>query len=205
MNILVDHQIKDLCKNEVIHSPINGLKVIGHAGMIHPFFEESVKTNEFGQKIPSYGLSSCGYDIRLAPEFKLFTKPNDGRIIDVMDFDEEDIVNEKNGDSVIIPPGGLLLGRTMETFNMPNNVIGIAVGKSTWARVGANVLVTPLEPGWRGELVVEIVNGTNLPLKIYAGVGIAQIMFVRTAEPSVSYADRAGKYQDQTGVTVSKL
>lgn len=205
MNILVDHEIAELCKDTVTDSAIKGLKTIRHDGMIYPFYPESIKLNEEGQKIPSYGLSSCGYDIRLAPEFKLFTKPNDGRVIDVMDFKEDDIVNEVKGNSVIIPPGGLLLGRTVETFNMPKNVIGIAVGKSTWARLGASVLVTPLEPGWRGELVVEIVNGTNLPLKIYAGVGIAQIMFVRTATPSVSYADRAGKYQDQTGVTSSKL
>ncbi len=205
MNILVDYQIKELCEDTVRDSVVDGLKTIHHDGMIYPFCPDSIKYNEDGQKIPSYGLSSCGYDVRLAPEFKLFTKPNDGRVIDVMDFREDDIVNEVRGDSVIIPPGGLLLGRTIEKFNMPRNVVGIAVGKSTWARLGASVLVTPLEPGWKGELVIEIVNGTNLPLKIYSGVGITQIMFVRTEEPSVSYADRAGKYQGQSGVTVSKL
>lgn len=191
--VLVDHQIEKINKEH---------------GMIVPFVNESTNLGLIDgvvRKIPSYGLSSCGYDIRLAPEFKLFTKPNDGRIIDVLDFDEENVINEVHGDSVIIPPGGLLLGRTVETFNIPKNIVGKAVGKSTWARVGANVLVTPLEPGWSGELVVEIVNGTNLPLKIYAGVGIAQIIFSQIEDPKVSYADRAGKYQNQTGVTTSKM
>lgn len=191
--VLVDHQIEEINEKH---------------GMIVPFVNSSINVGVIEgktRKIPSYGLSSCGYDIRLAPEFKLFTKPNDGRIIDVLDFNEEDVINEVKGDSVIIPPGGLLLGRTLETFNIPKNIVGKAVGKSTWARVGANVLVTPLEPGWSGELVVEIVNGTNLPLKIYAGVGIAQIIFSKIEDPTVSYADRNGKYQNQTGVTTSKM
>lgn len=204
MNILVDHQIKELCVKSPVLVALPGEEFVDNR-MIVPFFDKSIKVNDEGLKIPSYGLSSCGYDVRLAPEFKLFTKPNDGRVIDVMHFKEDDIVNEVKGDSVIIPPGGLLLGRTMEKFNMPENVVGIAVGKSTWARLGASVLVTPLEPGWKGELVVEIVNGTNLPLKIYAGVGITQIMFIRTERPTVSYADRGGKYQNQTGITASKL
>ena len=191
--VLVDHQIEEINNKH---------------GMIVPFVNTSTNIGQIDgvvRKIPSYGLSSCGYDIRLAPEFKLFTKPNDGRIIDVLDFNEEDVINEVKGDSVIIPPGGLLLGRTLETFNIPRNIVAKAVGKSTWARVGANVLVTPLEPGWSGELVVEIVNGTNLPLKIYAGVGIAQIIFSQIEDPEVSYADRSGKYQNQTGVTTSKM
>lgn len=196
--ILVDHQIEHRCDPTLHEFP-----------MITPFVGQSTKlamVNEILTKVPSYGLSSCGYDVRLAPEFKLFTKPNDGRIIDVLNFCESDIVDEYHGDTVTVPPGGLLLGRTVETFHIPDDIVGTATGKSTWARVGAQVIVTPLEPGWSGELVVEIVNGTNLPLKIYAGVGIAQIVFHQLAvRPRVSYGDRAGKYQNQTGVTTSKI
>lgn len=195
--ILVDSQIKALCEN--VDVP-----------MISPFVSESVNRacfNEDGveHKIPSYGLSSCGYDVRLANEFKLFTKPNDGRIIDILNFDEEEIVNKVESDSVVIPPGGLLLGRTVEYFNVPDEIVVTVVGKSSWARLGANVIVTPLEPDWKGELVVEVINGTNLPLKIYAGVGIAQLVFHKIPRPDITYADRNGKYQGQTGVTGSKL
>lgn len=174
--------------------------------MITPFIPELVSTDENGQRIPSFGLSSYGYDVRLQPTFKLFNKPNDGRIIDIMDFKEEDMVEEIHEDYVVIPPGGLVLGVTVETFNMPPHVTGICTGKSTWARIGTQVLNTPLEAGWSGELVVEITNGTNLPMKIYAGVGIAQIQFhLGDRECRTPYKARGGKYQNQKGVTTAKL
>lgn len=177
--------------------------------MIVPFYDHQVRTLELGDKtikIPSFGLSSYGYDVRLQPTFKLFNKPNDGRIIDVLNFEEEEMVELIEADSVIIPPGGLLLGVTMERFQMPEDVTGVCVGKSTWARLGAHVLVTPLEAGWSGELVVEIANVTNLPLKIYAGVGIAQIQFFKGDKYcKTPYNSRDGKYDNQVGVTTAKL
>lgn len=203
--ILIDTEIKRLCVD--VDVP-----------MIYPFFGASINKEVIEKpgvngsvptmeltKVPSFGLSSCGYDVRLAPEFKLFTKPNDGRIIDILNFKEEDIVDVVERNSVVIPPGGLLLGRTLEYFNIPDNIVVTVVGKSSWARLGASVIVTPMEPGWSGELVVEVINGTNLPLKIYAGVGIAQLVFNKIPRPEVTYSDRNGKYQGQTGVTGSKL
>lgn len=158
-----------------------------------------------GKRVPSYGLSSCGYDVRLQPVFRLFTRPNDGRVIDVLDFSEEEITDVVEADTVVLPPGGFLLAVTVEKFNMPKHIAATCVGKSTWARCGAIVNVTPLEPGWSGELVIEITNGTNLPLKIYSGVGIAQLVFHELSSiPSVTYADRSGKYQKQEGITSAK-
>lgn len=187
-----EHIVKDVVNN-------------GGVPMITPFVGESVKVDITGRKIPSYGLSSHGYDVRLAPHFKLFTKPNDGRVIDVLDFNEEEIIEEVEAESVILPPGGLLLARTIETFNMPRNVVGICANKSTHARVGTFSLVTPLEAGWSGELVVEITNTTNLPMRIHSGIGICQIQFMLAMECEVSYGDRNGKYQNQTGITAAKL
>lgn len=181
-------------------------RLVQETGMISPFVPELVKVNEEGVRIPSYGLSSYGYDIRLQNIFKLFTKPSDGRIIDVLNFKETDFVNEVIADNVIIPPGGLLLGVSVERFKIPANITGVCVGKSTWARVGAQVLVTPLEAGWEGELVVEITNSTNHPLKIYAGVGIAQIQFLQgDITCTTSYSQRGGKYHNQAGVTAARL
>lgn len=178
--------------------------------MIEPFFNELQKydVERFGEnvRIPSFGLSSYGYDVRLQPKFKLFSKPDIGRVIDIFNFVEESHVEEIESDHVIIPPGGLLLGVTVEKFNMPPDVTGVCIGKSTWARIGAQVLVTPLEAGWSGELVVEITNATNTPLKIYAHVGIAQIQFLKgDRHCRVSYSDRGGKYDKQIGVTTAKL
>lgn len=175
-------------------------------GMIEPFVEHSVRYNEAGEKITSYGLSSYGYDIRLAPEFKLFDKPNDGRIVDIKNYREEEVCSYYAGDSIVIPPGGLLLARTIEYFRIPRDVLVTCLGKSTYARVGALVNVTPLEPEWEGHLVVEITNGSGLPLKIYANEGIAQLIFHRGDRPCwTSYKDRGGKYQAQTGITSSRL
>ena len=204
--LIPDYAIEALCTGdcsiEIDGTIVNNKK----RPMIEPFINTSVKVNDNDQRIPSYGLSSFGYDVRLAPEFKLFSKPNDGRIIDIMNFDEREFVEEVKADSVILPPGGLLLSRTVEYFSIPNNVMGTCSNKSTWARIGMFSLVTPLEPGWEGNLVVEITNCTNLPMRIYAGVGIAQIEFEASkVRPNVTYGDRGGKYQGQTGITGSKL
>lgn len=174
--------------------------------MIEPFCGQSMRVDDDGNKIVSYGLSSYGYDVRLAGEFKLFTKPNDGRVIDVKNFNEDDIVNTVLADSVVIPPGGLLLARTVEYFRIPRDVVVTCLGKSTWARVGAIVHPTPLEPEWEGHLVIEITNGSGLPLKIYAHEGIAQLVFGKGDRTCrVSYSDRGGKYQGQRGVATSRM
>lgn len=171
--------------------------------MIDPFFPDSVSKSPSGVKIPSYGLSSYGYDIRLAPEFKIFDRPMNGSIIDPREPNQDDkFATLYKQDEVIVPPGGLLLSRTIETFSIPRNVLVICLGKSTLARCGAIVNVTPLEPEWSGQLVVEITNGTNHPMIIRANEGVAQLVFMTTAEEcTVSYNDRRGKYQDQSGVT----
>ncbi len=204
--LIPDFAIEALC-TDLCQINLDGVIINNHQQpMIEPFISKSINTNDKGQRIPSYGLSSFGYDIRLAPEFKLFSKPNDGRIIDIMNFDEREFVEEVKADSVILPPGGLLLSRTVEYFHIPDNVMATCSNKSTWARLGMFSLITPLEAGWEGHLVVEITNCTNLPMRIYAGVGIAQIEFKASKQrPNVTYGDRGGKYQGQTGITGSKL
>ncbi len=204
--LIPDFAIEELSSGKC-RTVLDGV-VIDNQGkpMLEPFISHSNKTNDNNIRIPSYGLSSFGYDVRLAPEFKLFTKPNDGRVIDIMNFDEGDFVEEVKADSVVLPPGGLLLSRTVEYFRIPDNVMATCSNKSTWARLGMFSLVTPLEPGWEGNLVIEITNCTNLPMRIYAGVGIAQIEFKASKyRPKTTYGDRGGKYQGQTGITGSKL
>jgi dCTP deaminase len=179
-----------------------------HSGkpMIAPFVDRSVKVDDQGNPIISYGLSSYGYDIRLSNRFRLFTKPNDGRVIDPKSSNHDDFSEAVVADTIVIPPGGLLLGHSVETFSIPREVMVVCLGKSTYARCGALVNVTPLEPEWEGELVIEITNGTNLPLKIYAHEGIAQLMFhVGDRECETSYKDRGGKYQGQSGVTLARI
>lgn len=158
---------------------------------------EEVKQNI--EKVISYGQSSFGYDVRLADEFKIFTNVN-SIIIDPLDFDQACCVDHK-GPFCIIPPNSYILGRTMETFDMPRDITAVCLGKSTYARVGAIVNVTPIEAGFVGTVVIEISNSTSLPLKVYAGMGIAQFLFFKgDDECKVSYADRDGKYQGQTGI-----
>lgn len=174
--------------------------------MITPFSNKSVKEDEEGNRIISYGLSSYGYDIRLSNEFRLFSRPNDGRVIDPKNSNHDEFSEAITADEITIPPGGLLLGRSVESFSIPRDVLVVCLGKSTYARVGALVNVTPLEPEWEGELVIEITNGTNLPLKVYANEGIAQLIFhVGDQECEVSYKDRGGKYQGQSGVVMAKV
>ena len=171
-------------------------------GLITPFEPGLIRQIEGVAKI-SYGLSSYGYDVRAAPEFRIFSNLH-STVVDPKDFRQENVV-EHEGTSCIIPPNSFALGRTMERFCMPRNIIGICLGKSTYARCGIIVNVTPLEPEWEGYLTLEFSNTTPLPARIYACEGVAQILFVQGAEPCrVSYRDRGGKYQNQTGITLPK-
>lgn len=167
--------------------------------MIVPFVENQVRDS-----VISYGLSSYGYDIRIADEFKIFTNLN-STIVDPKELDAKSLVDFK-GDVCIIPPNSFALGRTIEYFKIPKKIMTICVGKSTYARCGIITNVTPLEPGWEGFVTLEISNTTPLPAKIYAGEGIAQILFFESDEEClVSYADKKGKYQAQSGITLPKV
>jgi dCTP deaminase len=149
----------------------------------------------------SYGVSSYGYDVRVGRRFKIFTNAHCA-VVDPKNFDPNSFV-DMEGDYCLIPPNSFALGETVEYLVIPRDVIAICVGKSTYARCGIIVNVTPLEPEWRGKVTIEISNTTPLPAKIYAGEGIAQILFFRTDSPcKVSYADKQGKYQDQDGLTL---
>jgi dCTP deaminase len=167
--------------------------------MIEPFEEKQVR-----QGVVSYGLSSYGYDIRIADEFKIFTNIN-STIVDPKSFDPRSFVDFK-GDVCVIPPNSFALARTIEYFRIPRNVITVCVGKSTYARCGIIVNVTPFEPEWEGIVTLEVSNTTPLPAKIYANEGIAQVLFFQGDEPcEKSYKDKKGKYQAQRGVTLPKL
>ena len=168
-------------------------------GMIEPFEETQVRNGKI-----SYGVSSYGYDIRIADEFKIFTNVN-STIIDPKNFDEKSFVSIQ-ADTCIIPPNSFALARTVEYFRIPRSVLTICVGKSTYARCGIIVNVTPFEPEWEGFVTMEISNTTPLPAKIYANEGIAQVLFFESDEVClISYADKKGKYQKQQGLTLPKL
>ena len=170
--------------------------------MIEPFAAEQVRTAH-GQRIVSYGTSSYGYDVRCADEFKIFTNIN-STIVDPKKFDERSFVDLKS-DVCIIPPNSFALARTVEYFRIPRNVLTICLGKSTYARCGIIVNVTPLEPEWEGHVTLEFSNTTPLPAKIYANEGVAQMLFFEAADVcEVSYRDRGGKYMGQKGVTLPK-
>ncbi|MDT7906421.1 MAG: dCTP deaminase [Candidatus Calescibacterium sp.] len=174
-------------------------KMAKEYGMIEPFEETLVRKG-----VISYGLSSYGYDFRIADEFKIFTNVA-STIVDPKNFDERSFVSVK-GDYCIIPPNSFVLGRSVEYFRIPRDVIGICLGKSTYARCGIIVNVTPLEPGWEGFLTVEISNTTPLPAKIYAWEGIAQVIFIKgNEECEISYKDRKGKYMYQPGIVIPKV
>lgn len=171
-------------------------------GMIEPFEPGQVKRNG-GERLVSYGTSSYGYDIRCSREFKIFTNIN-STIVDPKKFDEKSFV-DFTGDVCIIPPNSFALARTVEYFRIPRNVLTICLGKSTYARCGIIVNVTPLEPEWEGHVTLEFSNTTPLPAKIYANEGVAQVIFLESDEVcDVSYKDRGGKYQGQRGVTLPK-
>lgn len=168
-------------------------------GMIKPFSEKQVR-----EGVISYGLSSYGYDIRIAPEFKIFTNVNNV-VIDPKGFVGGEFIDFK-GDVCIIPPNSFALGRSVEYIKMPRDVLAICLGKSSYARCGIIVNVTPLEPEWEGYITIEISNTTPLPAKIYANEGIAQLIFLKANEVcEVSYKDKKGKYQGQKGITLPKV
>lgn len=188
MSILSDAQIIKRCKND---------------GMISPFCENQVREIA-GNKIISYGTSSYGYDARVAGEFKVFTNINSS-IIDPKNFQTESFVDIQT-DVCIIPPNSFALARTVEYFKIPRDILVVCVGKSTYARCGIIVNVTPLEPQWEGYVTLEFSNTTPLPAKIYANEGACQFLFFQANDVcGVSYKDRNGKYQNQTGVTIPKV
>jgi dCTP deaminase len=167
--------------------------------MIEPFVEQQRREGAI-----SYGVSSYGYDARVADEFKIFTNV-DSAIVDPKAFSERSFVDRK-ADTVIIPPNSFALGHTVEYFRIPRDIMVICLGKSTYARCGIIVNVTPLEPEWEGQVTIEISNTTPLPAKIYAGEGICQFLFLQGAEAcEISYAERAGKYMGQRGVALPRL
>ena len=172
-------------------------------GMIEPFSENQVRLDSSGNMLISYGVSSFGYDVRCSNEFKVFTNINSA-VVDPKNFDANSFVDVKS-DVCVIPPNSFALARTIEYFKIPRKVLTICLGKSTYARCGIIVNVTPLEPEWEGHVTLEFSNTTNLPAKIYAGEGVAQMIFLESDEDcEVSYRDRGGKYQGQTGVTLPK-
>ncbi len=187
MSIKSDHWIKRMSENE---------------DMIAPYEAGQVRTVN-DERIISYGTSSYGYDVRCADEFKIFTNIN-STIIDPKAFDEGNFVDVKD-DVCIIPPNSFALARTVEYFKIPRSVLTVCLGKSTYARCGIIVNVTPLEPEWEGHVTLEFSNTTPLPAKIYANEGVAQMLFYESDEVcKTSYKDRGGKYQGQTGVTLPK-
>ena len=184
MAILSDHQIRERALND---------------RMIEPFEEKLTR-----EGVISYGLSSYGYDARVADEFKIFTNV-DSAIVDPKDFSSKGFVDRKT-DVCIIPPNSFVLARTVEYFRIPRDVLVVCVGKSTYARCGIIVNVTPLEPEWEGHVTLEFSNTTPLPAKIYAGEGACQFLFFKAdALCETSYGDRKGKYMGQTGVTLPRV
>lgn len=172
--------------------------------MINPFSKNQIRHDNDGNKLISYGVSSYGYDVRCSNEFKVFTNINSA-IVDPKSFDEKSFV-DIDSDICVIPPNSFALARTIEYFKIPRNVLTVCLGKSTYARCGIIVNVTPLEPEWEGHVTLEFSNTTPLPAKIYANEGVAQFIFLKGNEkPEVTYAERDGKYMGQTGVTLPKV
>ena len=187
MSIKADHWIRKMALEQ---------------GMIEPF--EATQISEVdGKRVISYGVSSYGYDVRCATQFKVFTNIFSATV-DPKQFDERSFVDVE-GDVCIVPPNSFALASTVEYFRIPRDVLTLCVGKSTYARCGIIVNVTPLEPEWHGHVTLEFSNTTNLPAKIYAGEGVAQMLFFQASEAcEESYKDRSGKYQGQRGVTLPK-
>lgn len=198
MSILSDKDIMERCL-----VPTHPTRII--KPMIEPFHENSKKEVN-GKVVPSYGLTSYGYDVTLGNDFKVFTNVNNS-IIDPMNFDENSFVevHKEDGDYIIIPPNSFILAVTKEYFRVPRDILCQCLGKSTYARCGINTLISPLEPEWEGQVTMEFANSTTLPVKMYVGAGCAQIIFHKADNAcDVSYADRNGKYQGQRGVTLPK-
>jgi len=175
------------------------IKDMAVRGMISPF-----NASQVSQGVISSGVSSYGYDMRISEDFKIFTNIN-STVVDPKSFDLRSFVDFK-GDVCIVPPNSFVLGHSVEYFKIPRDVLVICLGKSTYARCGIVVNVTPLEPEWEGHVTIEISNTTPLPAKIYAGEGIAQLIFLGGSEVcEVSYRDKAGKYQAQKGITLPRM
>ncbi len=175
------------------------IKNMAGQGMIEPLGKSRA-----GEGVVSFGISSYGYDMRISDEFKIFTNINT-TVIDPKSFDPETFIDYK-GAECIIPPNSFVLCRSVEYFRIPRDVLVICLGKSTYARCGIVVNVTPLEPEWEGHVTIEISNTTPLPAKIYANEGIAQLIFLGAAEPcEISYKDKTGKYQAQKGITLPRI
>lgn len=199
MSVLADFEIAALCTIESMDK------------MIDPFINGSINQNPNGNKKLSYGLSSYGYDVRLSDRVSIFTNVN-GSMVDPKRLDtrcliDAEVVYDPDYDEtyVILPPHGYMLGSTIEYFKIPRDVVVICLGKSTLARSGCIVNVTPIEPGFEGNVVIEISNPTGLPIRVYLNEGVAQFVFLTGKPCVVSYADRGGKYQGQTGVTLPKV
>lgn len=209
MTILSDVEIENLCVPSMFYPE----RLIP---MVEPFHRDQIRSlhDDHGgviRRLISAGLTSYGYDVSLADELKIFTDVN-STIIDPKNMDERCLIdaelhtNEDGSRYAILPPNSYMLGRTIEYFRIPRDVMILAVGKSTYARVGIAVNVTPIEPGFEGNVVIEIANQTRLPAKIYVDEGISQFVFFQGTRPCrTSYADRGGKYQGQTGVTLAKV
>lgn len=194
--ILNDDQIAQLCQDS-------------DAPMVSPFRSSQIRTTEHNAPAISYGVSSFGYDITLSSE-GLRSFWHGGELIDPKAFDDETLVNikahiDKRDAFYILPPNAYALGVTNEIFHIPVDVLAICYCKSTYARCGLIVNTTPLEPGWRGRLVLEFRNATSRPMKVYANEGIAQVVFFRGHKPRTTYADRSGKYQDQKGIVTARI
>jgi len=174
-------------------------KMASENGMIEPFEKENIS-----KSVISYGLSSYGYDLRVADEYKIFTNVNNS-IVDPKNWDPQSFI-DYTGDVCIVPPNSFALARSVEYFRIPRNILTICLGKSTYARCGIIVNVTPFEPEWEGHVTLEISNTTPLPAKIYSNEGLCQVIFFESDEPcSVSYKDKRGKYQAQRGITLAKV
>ena len=173
-------------------------KLAVEKGMITPFLDKSVSNGI------SKGLQSYGYDISTGSEFKIFTNIKGNVVADPKNFSEDNFVTVKNEESILIPPNSFALASSLEYFKMPRNVTGLVTAKSTYARCGLGVPPTVLEAGWEGVLVLEFSNHTSNSIRLYANSGAAQILFFQGEQPEVSYADRDGKYQGQTGITLAK-
>jgi len=170
-------------------------------GMIDPFIDKQVREVD-GRKVVSYGLSSAGYDIRLASHFKVCDQNRSLAALDVKALDSS-LFLDVECERLIIPSHGFALAQSIERFNMPQDVLGIAMGKSTYARVGLVCNITPLEPAWSGILTIELSNTSPLPIAVYAGEGICQVLFFQVDDmPEVNYSQRGGKYNDQRGITL---
>lgn len=195
MTILSDIEIEQMCLHPHLFA--------NEKQMITPFVNYQNRINFAGEKIISYGLSSYGYDLRIGNKFKIFTNALSA-VVDPKNIDEKSFIDFE-GDVCIIPPNSFVLAHSLEYMVMPHNVTGVVLGKSTYARAGLVCIATPLEAGWEGQVTLEYANTTPLPVMLYANEGAAQVLFYLGDPCRTSYADRNGKYQGQTGITLGKV